>query len=159
MLQSQALLLFEHLAYLTQQCQTKYGICMHIHIIIFISTFYPQHHSSKGIPFYTNSVGIILKRCLGNPTISSSVARYPTMPNSYIRYYNNFACASCKTYFLMNCREIFYGRRWREDPRFHAPMVCLPFGNVYIRDFVNFSCNGRVLLGRVSQFLHKVSAT
>lgn len=128
-----------------------------MHAYIFISTiFYPQYHSSKGIPFYTNSVGVILQRCLGNPTISSSVARYPTMPNNYIRYYNHCACAQC-IWLHMNCREIFYGHCWREDPRFHAPMVCLRFGNVYIQDFVKFY-NGRIILGRVCQFLHKVSA-
>ena len=41
------------------------------------------------------------------------------------------------------------------ENRFSAPMVCLPFGRVYFKDVVNFLCNGRVLLGSVSEFFQK----
>lgn len=44
-----------------------------------------QHHNSKGVPFYTNSPKAILKRCIGNPKIATSRARYPTLPIDVVR--------------------------------------------------------------------------
>ena len=52
--------------------------------------------------------------------------------------------------------EIFFGRRWREDPRYYAPMVSLSAENVFIHDFVSFSFHGQIVVGRISQFFHKV---
>ena len=41
------------------------------------------------------------------------------------------------------------------DKRFFAPMACLPFGNVYVKDVVNILCNGRVLLGSIAEFFFR----
>ena len=43
------------------------------------------------------------------------------------------------------------------DKIFFAPMVCLSFGHVYVKDVVNLLCNGRVLLGSISEFFNKVN--
>ena len=39
---------------------------------------------------------------------------------------------------------------------YFTPMVCLPSSHVYVKDVVNFLCNGRVLLGSVLEFFQKV---
>lgn len=33
---------------------------------------------------------------------------------------------------------MYHGSRWWDDPRFQAPMVVLPCGHLYVRDFVKF---------------------
>lgn len=52
--------------------------------------------------------------------------------------------------------EMFFGRRWREDVRYHSPMASLKVGHVFIYDFVKFLHEEKTVMGRVSQFVHKV---
>ena len=67
-----------------------------------------------------------------------------------------YICVLGTCIYFNNGREIFYGRRWREDLRYYAPMVSLPAGRVYVQDFVNFSFEGGLTWGRILQFFCKV---
>ena len=53
-------------------------------MLYFYSSF-SRYHTSKGIPFYMNSLKDIVKRCIGNPVIASSIASNPTLERDYVR--------------------------------------------------------------------------
>lgn len=54
---------------------------------VFVCLFVFQHFTPGGVPFYVNPASEILKRCLGQPDVASSVVRYPVFGNDEIRYY------------------------------------------------------------------------
>ena len=45
-----------------------------------------QHHTSNGIPFYTNSIKAIVKMCMGHPETASKISRYLVIPRDCVRY-------------------------------------------------------------------------
>ena len=61
---------------------------------------------------------------------------------------------------LVHYREIYHGKRWREDPLYQAPMVHTGLMDIYVGDFVLVtnpvdSCSG-VTCSKVVRFYMKV---
>ena len=93
--------------------------------------------TSKGIPFYINTISSIVQRCISNPRISEIVQRFPVVPVGSYRF--GVVCklppvvpikVSC-----IFCREMFHASRWLNDARFYSPMACLLNGtHAFIRD-------------------------
>ena len=64
------------------------------------------------------------------------------------------------TCILFLCREIFYGRRWRDNLLYQAPMAETNLTHVYVGDFVlvadQNSSRGSTLCAKVVRFFLKV---
>ena len=103
--------------------------------------FFSQCVTTKGVPFFVNSISSIIGRCVGNPHTSLLIQRFPVVPKGPYRYMTTIALL---TYDWDN-REMFHASRWHDDPRFHSPMTLLNNGeHVFLRDCV--SCVHPVLL-------------
>ena len=116
----------------------------------------PQHYSTAGVPLYVNSASDIVRKCMGTPSIASTIARYPTVRKETLTWvmlcmYRKMVITVCLY------REMFHGSRWLEDPRFFSPMISTPNGSVFVQDFVNFYFVDTIRLGRIWNFFFQVS--
>ena len=110
-------------------------------IIILLWIHFMQCLTTKGVPFYMNSIPSIVQSCIGNPHISQAVQRYPVISTGPYWY----VCLVVHCVHVLNvvviisflCSEMFHASRWLHDTRFYSPMAFLSNGNqAFVRDCV-----------------------
>ena len=124
--------------------------------------FFHQHHTSNGIPFYTNSIKAIVKMRMGHPETATKISRYPVIPRDCVRYVivvlHALQCVMThivQLHLTENYSMVDAGLKIRAS---FPPMADTPSGSVFVNDFVSFRVAAEHLLGRVLLFYCKVNA-